>query len=413
MQRIILLLVAIVLASFSVNEIFAETFESLDKEDNYLFLQISNEKAFGLLKIDGKIITIQENIKYYKNGNFRISAFDNKIILFGIPTTDGLKITVLDLKNREKTTVQVQKVDTVTTYEKFVKKELTVLEKFELAEEQTGLGDIRAQQLLEKVEEEKRKQEEEANKIVIPRSEYTQSTDREIAILIQTLSRVSSDSFFDFDIRIVDPSANNMYDYYNTVGFIDDVEIISIVKDGEGNTLNTFAGNTTNNGHYSPEDSTYFVDNINTRDAFTLQINATKYFDDTATFATTYLLKEFFVFIPNDNDNQKIPIPLTPLIFKVTNTGINDVTLEWNAPNENDPIVTSYIIKYTDTPSDNIENWDSQPVNAPAETYVVEGLNEDTEYSFVIIAVNNYGESSPSNIVTTTTEVRIIDDGNS
>ena len=405
----ILLLIAIVIISFSMNDIFAETFESSDTEDNYLFLQISSEKAFGLMNIDGKIIAIDEDVRYYKNGNFRINAFDNKIILFGIPVADEIKVSIVDIKNREKTTIKIQKVDTVTVYEKFVKKKLTVLEKFELAQEHTGLGDIRAQQLLEKIEEEKRKQEEEANRVVIPRSEYTQSTDREIAILEQTPFRVSTDSFFDFDIRIVDPSVNNLYDYYDTVGFIEDVEIISIVKDGEGNTLNTFAGNTTKNGHYSPEDSTYFVFNINTRDAFTLQINATKYFDDTATFTTTSFLKEFFVFVSSDNNNIVLIPPHTPSNFKITNIEDTFVTLEWNAPDENDPIVTGYIIKYTNTSSEDIELWDSQTVeDAAAETYDVIGLDSGIEYSFVIIAVNNDGQSDPSDIITVTLKDRIV-----
>ena len=54
---------------FSMNDVYAEIFQS-SNDDNYLFLNISNDKAFALLKIDGNITSIQEeDIKYYKNGS--------------------------------------------------------------------------------------------------------------------------------------------------------------------------------------------------------------------------------------------------------------------------------------------------------------------------------------------------------
>ncbi len=264
----------------------ADSFEGSNDGD-YLFLDIDGDKGIANMRIDEKITTIQGEIKYYENGNFKIKAIQDKVILFGKFLSDeSLRISIIDMNERKKIILDIQKLS--TQYITPVK------------EEHVGMGDIRAAEEQLRLEEEKKKQEEEANKVVIPRSEYIQS-DKEIAILIQSMDRVSIYSFFDFDVRLVDPHINKLYNYYESKGYINDVQINATVKDGEGKILNTFSGNTTMNGHYSPDSTTYFADNTNTRDAFTLEILATKYFDDTATFVTTTLLKEFFVFIPSNS----------------------------------------------------------------------------------------------------------------
>jgi len=130
-------LLVLIILLFSMNEIYADTFEG-SENDNYLFLKISNNNAFVLLKIDEKITSIQEDVKYYKNGNFRIN-FENGIILIGVPSDDEIKIKIHDLKEKQKITLIVQKIDTVTAYEKPIKEELTVLEKFELSEKDKSI----------------------------------------------------------------------------------------------------------------------------------------------------------------------------------------------------------------------------------------------------------------------------------
>ena len=259
----------------------ADSFEG-STDGDYLFLDMDGDKGSAIMRIDGKITFIQGEIKYYKDGNFQIKAIQDRVILLGTFLSDeSLRIIIVDRNESKEIILDIQKLGTEYL--------------IPVEQEHIGMEDIRAAEEQLRLEEEKKKQEEEANKVVILRSEYTKSTDKEIAILDQTMDSVSTNDFFGFDIRVVDPNVNNMFSYYTTDGFVNDVEIISIVKDGEGNILNTFTGITTNQGHYSPDKVTYFPDNINTNNAFSLNVLATAYFDDTATFATTELFKEFFV----------------------------------------------------------------------------------------------------------------------
>ena len=300
----ILALIGIVIISFLSSNAFADTFESFD-ENNYLFLQISNDKAVGLVRMDGEIASIQSDVKYYKNGNFRTSATNNNFVLFGVPAADSINMTIFDLNNREKITLIIKKLDTDTPYEKTIKKELSVLEKFEQAQEMTGLGNIHAQKELEKLEKEKKKQEQKDAVIIIPRSDYVESQEKEIKILSQIMEHIPYYQQFFFDIRIVDSTINGAgNDFWNDVGFVNDVEIISTIKDPYGKILNEFAGNTTGKGVYASENGTSFYYNSVLRGSYTLEVNATKYFDDSATFTTNYLIKEFFVFIPNGNNSN-------------------------------------------------------------------------------------------------------------
>ena len=280
---------------FPFHNINAETFEG-SENDNYLYLEISKNTAVVLLKMDGKITSLQGDIKYYKNGNFKI--IENRIFVIGIPMNDEIKVTIHDLEKREKTTITVEKLDTSTPYVKPpVKKELTPLEKFELSKKSTGIGLV--------VKEEKKQEIITENKTKIPRSEYTESEDKTIKILKQITKRIAYTQEFFFDIRIVDPIINGIgNDFWNKLGFVNDVEISSKIKDPNGDTLHEFLGNTTGTGHYtSPR--TLFSYNSVLPGAYTLQVNSTKYFDDSETFVVDSITEEFFVYIPNDTN--KLP----------------------------------------------------------------------------------------------------------
>lgn len=294
---------------FSMNGVYAEIFES-SNEDTYLFLNISNDTAFALMKINGVIISIQEeDIKYYKNGNFRIN-FENRIILLGAPGVDSINITIYDLQKNLKITLMIQELDTNISYEKPIRQTPTVLEKFELAEEQTGM------------------------KLVIPlekEKKDIQLVKRDIKILTQIPERFPYYQEFFFDVRIVDSALNISDDFWNDVGFINDVEIISTIKDPYGTILNQFTGNTTGRGHYAPVNGTSFSFNSVAAGAYTLEVNATKYFEESATFATDSILREFFVFAPNKKSECEYLDKNTSLIAR-------------QPPNENEPKTCSVII---------------------------------------------------------------------
>lgn len=284
-MKIIIIVIILMILVFSMNSVYAETFQSYN-EDNYLFLEISNDKAFALMKINGKITSIQEeDIKYYNNENFRIN-FENRIILLGAPVADSINITIHDkLKNLE-ITLMTQKVDN-TSYEKPIKQSLTVLEKFERASEITGM------ELVVPLKKEKKKD--------IP-------DEKEIKILTQIPVRFPYYQEFFFDVRVVDSALNISKDFWNDVGFINDVEIISTIKDPHGTILNQFTGNTTGKGHFAPVNGTLFSFNSVLLGAYTLEVNATKYFDESARFATDSIIREFFVFSPNDHTKSVSPI---------------------------------------------------------------------------------------------------------
>jgi len=147
--------------------------------------------------------------------------------------------------------------------------------------------------------EEQKRLEELQNVVVIPRSNYTLSEDK-IHVLTQVPFRIPWMSYYGFDIRVVDPVMNNLRDYYDTTGQIGDVEITGSIKDSLGNVLKSFSDNT--GGHYS--NSVYIPENINTRGPFSLELFATKYFDENASFATYSIIEEFFVFIPSDGGTR-------------------------------------------------------------------------------------------------------------
>ena len=288
---LILVLLSLVIFVFSVSEVYADTFQG-SENDNYLFLNISDDYAFALLRIDGKIISIQEEVKYYKNETFRIN-FENKIILIGVPNNNEIKIKIHDFEKKQKITLVLQKIDTKTKYEKPIKEKLTIQEKFELSEKTTGM------ELVVPLDKSDFKKAPNIEKI--PRSQYIESTDKEIKILSVITKRIVYYEEFFFNIRTVDSSINKIgNDFWNDIGFLNDVEINSIIKDPNGIILNEFAGNTTGKGYYtSPR--ILFPYNTILPNAYTMELNATKYFDESATFTTNSITDEFFVFVPTNN----------------------------------------------------------------------------------------------------------------
>jgi len=283
-----ILLISILVVGMII-PVYADSFEGVDNE-NFVFLEINGDKATANMRIDGKLNSISGDIKYYDGGGFKIKSDSNdRILLYGTPKSDeSLQIIIIDLTERKKTVINLEKLSNVFLIPKRQEHEGMPHIETLLKEEGNKLqAKIDAQRL-----------EEISNKK--PRSVYTKDENRKIAILDQMPLKVSVYSFFDFDIRIVDADKNNLYSYYNTDGYIDDAVIFIEVKDGDGNTLNEFTGYTTKDGHYAPDEVTSFENNINTRNAFSFDVSATVYFDDTETYITTSLFKEFFVYVPSD-----------------------------------------------------------------------------------------------------------------
>ena len=82
--------------------------------------------------------------------------------------------------------------------------------------------------------------------------------------------------------------------------------------------------------------------------------------------------------------------PAAPVVTAIVD-GKNSITLTWGVV-EN---ATSYHI-YVDNAT--------EPIKVTVTTYTVTDLTADTEYTFVVKAVNEVGESEASNVVTATTE---------
>lgn len=272
------------------------------------------------------------NITYYNNSVFGNIVHDGKVIDFDIPVSlktdsfkargDGFILIGKDLMNlnniiviftgeqREKVeffmSMQgepqiVREVKTPTYWlEDKIKEEIKIDPLAEMAKYGT-LSRSSYFETQKKLEEEKIKEPEKK----IPRSDYKLSNNTEIKIVADVVNRIPYYKQFDFDVLIVDPSliVNPDLSIYNDnwidAGWIDDVEITSTIKDPNGKILNEFNGNTTNRGKYSPESETSFTSNYYQNNAYTLEVSATKYFDDVQTFATDAIIKEFFIYTPN------------------------------------------------------------------------------------------------------------------
>ena len=118
------------------------------------------------------------------------------------------------------------------------------------------------------------------NSTIIPRSQYIESTQKEIKILDQITHHITSDDKFSFDIRTVNSTLNQSNDYWNDKGYINNVEIRSAIKNTDGLIIKEFVGKTTKKGHYSPQVETAFSPNSGRPQTYTLEVIATKYFDE-------------------------------------------------------------------------------------------------------------------------------------
>lgn len=83
-------------------------------------------------------------------------------------------------------------------------------------------------------------------------------------------------------------------------------------------------------------------------------------------------------------------VPAAPVVTAIVN-GQNSITLTWNVVES----ATSYNIYINEI---------TEPISVTETTYTATDLTADTEYTFVVKAVNEVGESESSNVVTATTE---------
>lgn len=296
----------------------AETFESSGSDD-YLFLEINNGTANGILRIDSKIISIQSDVKLYNNDNFKIKLFQDRLLLFG----NTSKVTIIDLEQRNISFINIYKIDTDTKFEKFEKEELTILEELEKSKEITGPDHVETQRALEEEAKEKELEEERLAEIKErqeSRSKYVLS-DKEIMIIIESNKNVPHTKSFNFDLSIVDPNVNWMSNDYR----VGNVEIEGTVKDPDGTILNVITGNTTDKGYFAPQKGTSFS-TVRNGD-YTLEVIATKYFDDLATYSIASILKEFSVYIPRNSNPTDIYPPVGTInILKNVNGTTTDTT---------------------------------------------------------------------------------------
>lgn len=312
-------LVLCVIAFSITQQANAETFvlEATSEQDrnDYLYIELFWEgdtilAKNAFLKHDNYVLVFDGTpAKFYPSHGFSMKAPDLGIAIFGnaVNTLDDLEyyFTVITQGENGVKTLKFLSHGIPPKNQEPIVEEIPrdPMAEYEAAQILTGPALVSEQERLAKLTEEQKLEEEWNNRIVIPRSEYTIS-DNEIVVMTQAPFRVPWKSFYNFDIRVVDPVKNNLFDYYNTNGIIGDVSITGSIKDSLGNVLRSFSGNTTDIGHYS--ESAYIPENINTRDSFSLELNAIKYFDDTATFATYSILEEFFVFIPSDGSGQSL-----------------------------------------------------------------------------------------------------------
>ena len=296
-SKSIILIVAIgllLLGIFVILPVFGDTYESSDSE-NYLFVQIdNNNNVSGIIQINGKIISINSDVdRFYKNGAFKVKLYNDNVLMFVSPSK--LLVNVIDLTERQKYSFDIEPIDT-TTYEQFIKEELSPLEKFQQAQNQTGPLNIAEQnrieeERLQEIEEEKRLQEI-ANKT--PRSEY-QSIDDVLELIVRPDFHVPLMTTFDFNLRSIDQNYNPYSQFYGG-GYLDDVSITGKIIDPDENVKKTITGNTDEEGYFAAP-GLYIPYNTPLNQEWSIEITGIKYFDDIEKFSTFSIVKPFFVVV--------------------------------------------------------------------------------------------------------------------
>lgn len=101
-------------------------------------------------------------------------------------------------------------------------------------------------------------------------------------------------------------------------------------------------------------------------------------------------------FIKNENLSVDFDItqPTTPTNFKVSNLGVNDITLKWDASSDNKKVVGYNV--YVD--------GIKQDTLITSTEYMVKNLNPQSTYSIFVVALDAYfNTSKPSKLINTTT----------
>jgi len=340
MIRIIVIL-SVILFFVGMPQIDATLYEkyshgrALDLTD-YLKVTYFDQTFSGTLEHNGQIIEFDKIPVSFKNEKFKIRDIENKIIIGGENIeAENYRLSVLLLDEREKLNFQMYSLGEkqIIHKPKFILPDtiqnpidpLIKLEEWKELQKITGLLHVETQK---KLEEEKRLlllKEKEIERIKnTERSDYDLSLDKEIKINLQSDKRLPWYRSFDFDLRIVDPDKNKFNSYSKRTGYIDDVEIVSTIKDPNGKILNEFTGNTIDSGTFSSEKGTTFSYNTFLKGAHTLEVLATKYFDESATFARASLLNEFFVYVPSSSVTVDRYAPTGTIIIEDNPPGISD-----------------------------------------------------------------------------------------
>ena len=322
----VLLIASIVLLFVGISQIDATLYEkyshgSAEDKTDYLKVTNYNQTFSGTLQHNDQTIKFDKLPITFDGEKFKIKDNENKIRIWG-ENIEAEKYTLSILLLGDKREILNFQMSSNGEKQIIHRPEFIIPDYLQnqnstdplikLAEwkeslKQTGPLHVETQK---KLEEEKRLlllKEKEIERIKnTDRPDYDLSKDQEIKINLQSPQRVAWYNPFDFELRIVDPDVNIFTSYWERAGYIDDVEIISTIKDPNGQLLNEFTGSTTDKGTFSSDNSTSFLYNsFISNDAYTLDILATKYFDDTATFATASLLSEFYIYVPSTGSGPK------------------------------------------------------------------------------------------------------------
>ena len=125
-----------------------------------------------------------------------------------------------------------------------------------------------------------------------------------------------------------------------------------------------------------------------------------------AIFSSTVALLYEPVFV--DGNTYSVSITTTepgqPRSLEVTNPSLSEVTLNWEAPiSIGGSAIRGYKYRYKTRGAKEFGDWTAIPGSAGLTSYVVGGLEEDTEYTFQMLATNASGDGLHSGEVTGST----------